>query len=128
MNLKLFRSRAAWLKQVYDICIPKRQDTPSSVEGLRRWQQIFRMPVYRANFDIPETTTIKYRETETFESFMSLLLTWSGIAILPDDEKDDLRKQIKTVLERGEELVWVDEKQGIFEVPRESPIVIFRRI
>ena len=55
-------------------------------------------------------------------------MTWSGVALLPEDEKEDLRRQIKAIIERGDELVWLDKPRGVFKLPRVVPITIFRRI
>lgn len=116
------------MRQIYDLCMPKRGNMPSGAEGLGRWRQIISLPLYKEKFSRHEEAAIKHTEPTTLERYTALLMTWSGIAILPDDEKEDLKEQIRAIVERGDELVWVDKERGIFELPRVTPVVIFRRV
>ncbi|EJD02317.1 S-adenosyl-L-methionine-dependent methyltransferase [Fomitiporia mediterranea MF3/22] len=120
-------SRAAWLKQCYDACLPKRENSPSSGKNMERWREIFDLPVYKQNFGSPEETTIRYSEPRTLDSIVALFMTWSGIAVLPEAEKEEVKDQIRAMIKRGDGLVWIDKEQGIFEMPFVSQSVIFKR-
>ncbi|OCB86744.1 S-adenosyl-L-methionine-dependent methyltransferase [Sanghuangporus baumii] len=120
--------KAPWLKQIYDVCMPYRNNTPASAAEWDRWRQIFELAVYKRNFTPAEETTVNFTEDRTLESIIDLFLSWAGVAVLPDQEKEIVKAKIRDIVKRGDGLVWKDEKQGIFETPFVvEPIVIFRK-
>ncbi|KAL5489894.1 hypothetical protein ACEPAI_4726 [Sanghuangporus weigelae] len=120
--------KALWLKQIYDVCMPYRNNTPASAAEWDRWRQIFELAVYKQNFAPAEETTVNFTEDRTLESIIDLFLSWAGVAVLPDQEKEIVKAKIRDIVKRGDGLVWKDENQGIFETPFVvEPIVIFRK-
>ena len=122
------REKAAWLKQIYDVCMPYRNNTPASAAEWDRWRQMFDLTAYKQNFIPAEETTVQFTENRTLESIIDLFLSWAGVAVLPEQEKEAVKAKIRDIVKRGDGLVWKDENQGIFETPFVvEPIVIFHR-
>ncbi|OCB86743.1 S-adenosyl-L-methionine-dependent methyltransferase [Sanghuangporus baumii] len=117
----------AWVQQAYEFCLPFLDDTPSSGEGRLQWIRIFSLPRYKENFSAPENDTIRFIEQRTIENALAFYMSWSGIAMLPDDKKGKVKEQVKTIIKQGDELVWVNEKEGILEMPFVTYLVTFRR-
>lgn len=51
----------------------------------------------------------------------------SFIAVMSEEEKTKVKEDLKEILERGEDRVWIDEKAGIFECPYTTLLVILRK-
>ena len=51
----------------------------------------------------------------------------SGIAIQPEEEKQRVANRIKEVIQRGEDLTWLDEQTGVIEAPSVTRVVIMQR-
>lgn len=49
------------------------------------------------------------------------------MAILPPEEKDKAVSDLKTILARGDDRVWVDKNQGTFEYPYKTYVVLSRK-
>ena len=58
-----------------------------------------------------------YSLPSTADTVISRALSKSYIAILPDDAKNSVAEDIKQILEEGQDLVWTDQSQGLFEYP-----------
>ncbi|KAI5123345.1 hypothetical protein M0805_001768 [Coniferiporia weirii] len=118
----------AWVQQLDDICTPYHYGSIDIWEvEFNKWRRIFDLPLYKINFIKPGETTVFSVEHSTLESVILHAFTRSGVAILPDEEKRKVREKIKAVVLRGDDLRWVDEKQGMFEVPYATTVVIMQR-
>lgn len=95
--------------------------------GHWRFRQMFELPIYKANFHDPQEDHIKYVTHDSLEPFTIRFKTWSAIAAQSDDVQEEIALKLKTIIERGEDIKWVDEAEGIFEVPMATPIIIIRR-
>jgi hypothetical protein len=51
----------------------------------------------------------------------------SYIAIQKDDVKAKVVSDIREILDKGEDKVWIDEAQGIFEYPYKTILVVAER-
>ncbi|KAI5123348.1 hypothetical protein M0805_001769 [Coniferiporia weirii] len=122
------RKKYAWVQQLDDICTPY-QSGSLDYWGVtfREWRRMFELPSYKANFTEPEETTISSVEHRTLELVVLHAYTGSGVAILSDEEKQKVGERIKAIVLRGDDLVWVNEKEGIFEVPFASPVINIQR-
>lgn len=58
---------------------------------------------------------------------MDRALSKSYMAILPPEEKDKAVSDLKTILARGDDRVWVDKNQGTFEYPYKTYVVVSRK-
>ncbi|KAI5117442.1 hypothetical protein M0805_007012 [Coniferiporia weirii] len=118
---------AEWITQIFALCAPYQESTASNREHFKDWRRMFDLSLYKESFSEPEDTMISSTEPSTLEKTTLLVFTRSGVAILPDDEKLKIREEIKSIVERGDGLVWLDEKEGIFEVPFSNPVVVMQR-
>lgn len=55
------------------------------------------------------------------------VFTTSFVAVLPDEKKAEMRKQLVAVVEHGDGMKWVDESKGIVENPYHNLVVIIRK-
>lgn len=97
-------------------------NSPSDYHG---WRRVFDLPVYIEYFSTPEYATIWITESCSLESVLERFKTWSGSESFPQDREEDLKRQIKAIVERGDELVCVDENEGLFEVSFATRIITF---
>ena len=75
----------------------------------------------------PEKEVIQIVKHRTLENALAYHMSRSGIAIVPH-EKEKAKQQVREIIEKGDGLVWVDEKERILEVPFVIILVTFRRI
>ena len=54
-------------------------------------------------------------------------LSKSYITILSEEEKTSVKVDIKGIVERGDGMVWKDEKEGVFEYPYKTYVVLSKR-
>ncbi|KAI5114723.1 hypothetical protein M0805_007000, partial [Coniferiporia weirii] len=115
--------KAPWILQIREQCAPN----AISLEEFNKWRRMFDLPLYKEKFFEPEEVIISSSESGTLERVTQAAFTASVIAILPDDEKEKVPDKIKAIVSRGDGLVWLNEKEGIFEIPIANPVVIMRR-
>jgi hypothetical protein len=60
----------------------------------------------------------------TLENTVDRASTKSYVAVLSEDARAEVRKNVAGIVEKGEDKVWIDEEQGTFEYPYNSYIVI----
>lgn len=70
---------------------------------------------------------IRYAYPTTREGITAYVLSASGVAAQPADEKAKIAKQVEGVIDKGEGLVWIDKEKGVFEQPLATSVVIMRR-
>lgn len=49
------------------------------------------------------------------------------MTMLPPDEKAKVEKQIKQILDKGDDKKWTNESEGVFEYPYKTWVVIARK-
>lgn len=91
------------------------------------WQKVFEMPVYKENFQPQETTTVKYSTPGTIRTMAERVKTWSPIAVLHEEQKEEFVQGAVDIIKKGDGLVWIDEKEGIFEIPFAVPTILMKR-
>jgi hypothetical protein len=69
----------------------------------------------------------RYTLETTLESTVDRACSKSYIAILPDDEKAAVRKDVAAIVTEGEDKVWIDEQKGTFEYPYKGYVVIAQK-
>ena len=98
------------------------QGTPQFRLGL--WRRTWDTPSYKANFQPPKETKWSYKLPATLDVVTNRAHSKSYIAVLPPDEKAAVAANLKEIVERGDDKVWIDEYHGIFEYPYQTYVVI----
>jgi len=116
------RQAAKWVGQLRDRFESHEQGTPQFRLGL--WRQTWDTPSYKKFFQPPEEKEWVYQLPGSLDIATNRAHSKSYVAVLSDEEKELLADDIKEIIERGEDMVWVDKKQGIFEFPYRTYVVI----
>lgn len=116
------RDRARWVAQLRNRIETHEQGTPQFRLGLYR--QTWDTPSYKANFLPPKETEWSYNLPGTLAIATNRAHSKSYIAVLSEDEKASVAADIKEIVNRGEDKVWIDESRGIFEYPYKTYVII----
>ncbi|KAJ7774559.1 S-adenosyl-L-methionine-dependent methyltransferase [Mycena maculata] len=120
------RDAAKWVANVRDRIEVYENGTPQYRLGL--WRQAFDTPTYQKAFESPqEYSTGLYALSATVDTVVDRACSKSYIAILPEDEKSKVRKDLAVMLENDLEKVWINESEGFFEYPYKTTVVIARK-
>lgn len=119
------RAKARWVAQIRDHIEQHEHGTPQFRLGL--WRQAFDTPSYKQAFLPPKETTWSYELTATTETALDRAATKSYIAILPEEEKLKVRAFLKTVVEKGDDKVWIDESKDTFQYPYQTFVVVSQK-
>lgn len=117
-----FRDAARWVAQLRNRIEQHENGTPQF--RLNLWRQIFDTPSYKKFFVSPLEKDWSYTLPGTIDIVLDRASSKSYVAILPEDEKTKVREDVRTIVERGEDKVWTDEAQGVFEYPYKTYVVI----
>jgi hypothetical protein len=116
------REKARWVAQVRDRIEQHEKGTPQF--RLLLWRQTFDTPSYK-KFFLPQMEKIyPYNLETTLGKAVDRMFSKSYVAILPEDAKAEVEKDVVSVIEKGEDKVWIDKQKGTFEYPYKSYIVI----
>jgi hypothetical protein len=63
----------------------------------------------------------------TEEGVCNRVFTKSYAAVLGDEEKAVLKDKLRSVLRLGEDRVWVDEANGVFEYPYKTRLIVMHK-
>lgn len=66
------------------------------------WQKVFEMPVYKKNFQPQETTTVKYSTPGTIKTMTERVKTWSPIAVLHEEQKEEFVQGAVDIIKKGD--------------------------
>ncbi|KAJ7489411.1 S-adenosyl-L-methionine-dependent methyltransferase [Mycena latifolia] len=116
------RDAAQWVKEYRERV--ERDD--KRVPGL--WRKLFSTPSYTEFFNAPEQEIFQYDAVGTLDGMISRGLTSSRTAILTDVGKEAFRRDVETIVQRGEGKVWVDQEKGTFVCPHRSDLVFAKRV
>ncbi|KAI5123364.1 hypothetical protein M0805_001785 [Coniferiporia weirii] len=119
------RERARWVDQLRDVYEKFELNTPQFRLGL--WRKVFDVPAYTKFFHPYEDTTFYHNITGTSDSVVERVFSKSYIAVQPEENKKAIREMVKEVVERGDDKVWIDEAQGVFEYPYNAFVYVLRR-
>ena len=116
------REKARWVAQLRDRIERHEQGTPQF--RLFLWRQAFDTASYK-QFFLPHVEKVwPYVLGTTLENTIDRASTKSYVAVLPEDAKAEVRKDVAGIVEKGEDKVWIDKEKGTFEYPYNSYIVI----
>jgi len=99
--------------------------TPQFRLGL--WRRMFETRAFKELFNPQEEREVTWIFPVDLEGAVNRVFTKSYIAILPDEEKAQLRDEISANVHHGEGRKWIDQSRGIFEYPHKNLVVIVRR-
>ncbi|KAJ7686686.1 S-adenosyl-L-methionine-dependent methyltransferase [Mycena rosella] len=92
------------------------------------WRTLFTTAPYTKYFNRPEEKIFKYDATGSLDMVVNRVLSMSRIVLLTDVEKEAVVKDVKSILQRGEGKVWIDQEKGTFAYPHWTQLVISKRI
>jgi hypothetical protein len=91
------------------------------------WRQAFDTASYK-KFFLPHVEKIwNYMLETTLERTVDRACSKSYIAILPDDKKAAVRKDVAAIVTEGKDKVWTDELKGTFEYPYRCYVVLAQK-
>ncbi len=116
------RDGASWVAQLRDLYEPYEQGTPQF--RLDLWRQVFDTPSYQKHFKPHEEKNWQYKLTSDTNGVVNRVFSKSYISVLPDEEKAAVKSSVLDIVDRGDDLVWVDKEVGIFEYPYKTLVVV----
>ncbi|KAJ7273741.1 S-adenosyl-L-methionine-dependent methyltransferase [Mycena haematopus] len=119
------RDAAKWVAQVRDRIEQYEQGSPQYRLGL--WRKAFDTAEYQKAFESPQEQSWSAPLPASLEIVVDRACSKSYMAILPADQKLKVREDLAAVVNRGEDKVWINENEGIFEYPYQTVVVIARR-
>ena len=94
---------------------------------LELWRAAFDTAGYTENFEPQEEKVISYALLGTEDIVVNRALSKSYISILGPEDKQKVIDDIKTIVKRGDELVWTDKEKEEFAYPYKTYTVIARK-
>ncbi|KAK0196911.1 S-adenosyl-L-methionine-dependent methyltransferase [Armillaria mellea] len=99
--------------------------TPQHRHGL--WRRIFDTDPYKKAFEPPVDKTWAYALPCDVSLAVDRATTTSYIQNLSADVKSRVLDDIRAIVERGDDKVWINESEGTFEYPYQTLLVIGQR-
>jgi len=119
------REGARWVAQLRERIESHEKGTPQF--RLNLWRQTFDTPAYKELFQAPEERVWSYILPGTLQVVMDRACSKSYIAVLPEDEKVKVKEDVKNIVLKGEDKVWMNENQGVFEYPYKTWVVVAKK-
>ena len=119
------RDAASWVHQLREAYEAYEQGSPQFRLGL--WRNVFKAASYDKLFEPAEETQWSFALHSTEDKVVDRVFSKSYIAVLPDNERQKVKASVKSIVDRGEGKVWVDESSGVFEYPYQTFAVVIRR-
>ncbi|KAJ7097886.1 S-adenosyl-L-methionine-dependent methyltransferase [Mycena belliarum] len=119
------RQAAGWVAQVRDRIEVYEQGSPQYRLG--RWRATFETASYREVFESPEEQTWSAPRPATLDVVVDRACSKSYMAILSAEEKAKVRRDLAAIVEKGDDKVWINEREGSFEYPYNTDLVLCRR-
>ncbi|KAG0704244.1 hypothetical protein DFH29DRAFT_873866 [Suillus ampliporus] len=120
------RAAAGWVTQLCARREVHEKGTPQLRQDLFR--QAFSTPEYTSLFHPVEREERAYNALATEQIVTERVLSWSYISVLPPDEKAKLAEDIKVILERGDDKVWINKEEGTYQYPYKALVVVSRKM
>ncbi|KAG7452431.1 S-adenosyl-L-methionine-dependent methyltransferase [Guyanagaster necrorhizus] len=116
------RDAARWVAQLRNQIEQHEAGTPQFRLGL--WRKTFDTDSYKKVFQPPVEKTWAYTLPCNVSLAVDRANSKSYIQTLPDDVRSKVLDDVKAIVERGDDKVWIDESQGTFEYPYQTFLVI----
>lgn len=118
------RRSVAWVKELWEI--PSRYDPKRHHEG-NLWRAVYDSPLYDSYFEPSEEKVFPHYLTVSIEDVVDRVLTWSAVAVQGVEEKEKIKAEVRRIIQKGDELEWVDESKGLLKLPHETLMVFIHR-
>lgn len=92
------------------------------------WRQTFDTPAYKKYFAAPKEEVVERIVPTTRAGVWDRVTSKSYIAVLSDDQKASLKKDVDATLDSGDGIKWIDQEAGVFEYPYKTYLVVMHRI
>jgi hypothetical protein len=119
------RDKAQWVAQLRDRIERHEGGTPQFRHNF--WRELFEVQSYQKDFESPKEKVWSYALPTTAEIAVDRACSKSYIAVLSEGAKTSVKEDVKRIVDRGNDKVWVDEDQGVFEYPYKTFVVIANR-
>ncbi|KAK6515869.1 hypothetical protein TWF281_004460 [Arthrobotrys megalospora] len=114
-----------WVPKIRDIYEQYEKGTPQYRLGW--WKSIFDLDEYKQGFEIePEVYEFKRTLPATVDAVVLRILSKSYITALTEEERKNVEKEAREVMER-EKKQWDDEEKGIFQYPYATDLYVIWR-
>jgi hypothetical protein len=120
------RDAARWVAQLRDRIETYEQGSPQFRLGL--WRQAFDTPSYQQLFRPPVENVWPYTLEGTADLVVDRAHSKSYIAVLSADEKATIASDIRAILEKGDDLEWIDKDSGVFKYPYKTFLVTLSKV
>lgn len=81
----------------------------------------------QANFEVPQQLDFHVVHPTTSQGVIDRVWSKSYITAQPKQVQDEIAERIKQILEDGQDRIWIDEKEGVFEYPYETNLYLMKR-
>ncbi|KAF8580883.1 S-adenosyl-L-methionine-dependent methyltransferase [Ramaria rubella] len=115
----------AWVRQLRNVIEEFEQGTPQYRLGL--WRKVFETPSYLKYFEPPEEMTFKHIVKTSLPGVVERAFSKSYIAIQSKESKTHISNELTEIIKKGDDKIWIDEDQGLFEYPYINTVVIMRK-
>lgn len=115
----------AWVRQVRQVVQAFERGTPQYRLGL--WRKTFQTPSYIKYFEPHEEMTFKHVVTGSLQGVIDRAYSKSYIAITSKETKAQISNDLKDIIQRGDDKVWIDKTQGTFEYPYTNTVIVMRK-
>ncbi|KAF9454528.1 S-adenosyl-L-methionine-dependent methyltransferase [Macrolepiota fuliginosa MF-IS2] len=119
------RGAARWVAQVRDTIEQFESGTPQF--RLNLWRQTFDTPSYKRYFESPEEHLWSYSLTATEDIVVDRASSKSYTAVLPSDQKEEVRQKLREIVKKGEDKEWIDEGSGTFYYPYQCWVIVAQK-
>lgn len=125
-TVSLLSDAAGWIASLRDRVERHEAGTPQY--RLQLWRQTFDKPAYLRLFTSPpEEHAWEYTLPGTRDLVIDRASSKSYITMLPEAQREQLRRDIGEIVDKGEGLVWRDQAAGVFEYPYKTTVVTFNK-
>lgn len=88
------------------------------------WRQTWDTPSYKKSFEPPVEEEWAYKLPGSRKIVTDRAFSKSYMAILSGEDKASAKSDIEKLVDRGDDRIWIDEKEGLFEYPYKTYVVL----
>ena len=85
------------------------------------------MPFYKEKFNPAQNQVVRSANVTSLEKVIARAMTWSGVAIQTDETKEEIKVELQKIINRGDDLVWIDKEKGTFEIRFANEASVFQK-
>ncbi|KZO95737.1 S-adenosyl-L-methionine-dependent methyltransferase [Calocera viscosa TUFC12733] len=115
------RTASPWVASLRDTYEPYEQGTPQFRLGL--WRATFQSEAYKKYFEPEKEDEVEHIVPTTREGVVNRVFSKSYMTALKGEEREEVRRKLEAIADKGEGRKWIDEKQGVFEWPYKTYVL-----